>query len=653
MKTLRLLSIYLLLVFLTASNSFAQIELSQLINNNMVLQRGIEVPIWGWASNGTEIKLSFQEKEYTAEANEKTGYWKIRLPSMKAGGPYEMSIEGEGQIIKLQNIMVGDVWLCSGQSNMEWEVGSANNAEEEIENAEDDRIRHFKVNRAGSREPMNRIPISGGWTVCSPKTVANYTAVGYFFAKELCQTQDVAIGLLHTSWGGSSIEAWMSAEALKMDDPYKIFQELQKKNQEAQVILVKKLEAKHGKIPTKDAGWSDNETALWAATSIKDTDWKTMKVPMLWEEQDLPDFDGIVWFRKTIELTEAEVKAGITLGLGSIDDSDWSYINGHKIGSMLGVYNIPRVYEVETEHLKVGENIITIRVEDTGYGGGFHGASEDLFLKTNAHISSLAGDWKYKIGAMFAASTEFRPIHMPTMLYNQMLHPILGYGIKGVIWYQGESNVHGEKAYQYRYDFTTMIEDWRTRWGQGDFPFLFVQLANFMKAPENANMPSNWAMIRESQSKTLKMTANTGQAVIIDIGEAEDIHPRNKQDVGKRLAFSARKIAYGEDLVYAGPTYKSHIIKGNEVHIQLEHTGEGLVVRNKYGYVNGFAIAAKDQKFIWGKARIEGNEIVVWSDSIETPIAVRYAWADNPDDVNLYNEEGLPACPFRTDDWKE
>ncbi|MFK7908584.1 MAG: sialate O-acetylesterase [Chitinophagales bacterium] len=653
MKALRLLSIHFLLLFLTNSNSFAKIELSQLISNNMVLQRGIEVPVWGWASKGTQIKITFREKEYTAESDQKTGRWEVRFPSMEAGGPYQMTIEGEGETIVLQNIMVGDVWLCSGQSNMQWEVGTSDNAEEEIANAKDDKIRHFKVKRAGSKDPMDRIPTSGEWTVCSPKTVANYTAVGYFFAKELRQTQNVAIGLLHTSWGGSRIEAWTSAEALKMDDPYKVFQELEEKAKNAQQDLAEKLEAKHGEMPTKDAGWSENETALWAAPSIKDTDWKTMTVPMLWEEQDLPGFDGVVWFRKTIQLTETEVKAGITLGLGSIDDSDWSYINGHKIGGMLGAYNMPRVYKVEAENLKMGENTITVRVEDTGYGGGFHGVSEDMFLKTNARVSSLAGDWKYKIGAILVADPEFRPIHTPTMLYNQMLHPILGYGIKGVIWYQGESNTHDEKAYQYRYDFPTMIEDWRTRWGQGDFPFLFVQLANFMKAPEYANTPSNWAMLRESQSKTLETTAKTGQAVIIDIGEAEDIHPRNKQDVGKRLALSARKIAYGEDIVYAGPSYKSHKVKGNKVHIELEHIGSGLVVRNKYGYVNGFAIAAKDQQFVWAKARIEGNEIVVWSDSIDVPIAIRYAWADNPGDVNLYNEEGLPACPFRTDDWEE
>lgn len=649
---LRLLVILLTFGFFNKS-SFAQIELSQLVSDNMVLQRGMEVPIWGWASSETEIQVRFQGKNYTTRPDDQTKRWEVRFPSMEAGGPYEMTIEGGGQTIQLKSIMIGDVWLCSGQSNMEWEVNSANNAKEEIANANDRKIRHFKVNKGGSKEPMNRLPKSGSWTVCSPETVANYTAVGYFFARELRQTQDVAIGLLHTSWGGSSVEAWMSAEALKMEEPYAVFQALEEKAQKAQAEVSQKLKGKHGDIPTKDENWSEEGTALWSKKLTSDEGWKTMNTPQLWEEQDLPDFDGVVWFRKNIELTSEEAEAGITLGLGSIDDSDWTYVNGKKVGGMLGAYNQERVYKVEATHLKAGKNVLYIRVEDTGGGGGFHGSSDALFLKTSKGLSSLAGEWKYKIGAMYAASPDFRQNQTPTMLYNHMLHPILGYGIKGVIWYQGESNAYGEKAYQYRHDFATMIEDWRRRWKQGDFPFFFVQLANFLPPPKDANTPSGWAMLRESQSKVLESTANTGQAVIIDIGEADDIHPRNKQDVGKRLALIAKNKVYGEEVVYAGPTYLSHQIKGKEVRLKLDHIGSGLKVKDKYGYVRGFVIAADDQQFVWAKARMEGDEIVVWSDAIAQPVAVRYAWADNPDDANLYNIEGLPACPFRTDEWEE
>ena len=336
------------------------------------------------------------------------------------------------------------------------------------------------------------------------------------------------------------------------------------------------------------------------------------------------------------------------MGLAKIDDSDKVWVNGTLVGEMNQAYNEVRNYQVSADLLKAGENLIAIRVEDTGGGGGIYGDPELMSIRSGAFQESLAGEWKYKVGEY--RETVARQHQTPTMLYNHMIYPMLGYAIKGVIWYQGESNAGGQRAFTYRKQFPDMIQDWRQKWGQGDFPFLFVQLANF-RPPQADPGDSDWAVLRESQSKTLASTPKTTQAVIIDIGEADDIHPRNKKDVGYRLALGARKIAYGEDLVFSGPVYNSHEVQGNKVVLQFDHIGSGLVAKDKYGYLKGFAVAGPDQQFHWAQARIVEEQVVVWSDKVPSPQAVRYAWADNPDDANLYNSEGLPASPFRTDDW--
>lgn len=559
-----------------------------------------------------------------------------------------MTIAGKSETITLENIMVGDVWVCSGQSNMEWDLQNSNNAKEEIANANDKMIRHFKVSRTYSDKPEEKLE-GGPWQVASPEVAGSFTAVGYFFAKNLRQEENVTIGLLNTSWGGSRLEPWMSADALGFPDAKgvltKIRQDQEKQMQAAKENLIKHL----GKLPEKDEGLQ-GEKAVWAAADLNESDWNTMELPSLWEQRGLANLDGIVWFRKTIELSEAEAAAGITLGLGKIDDADITWVNGQKVGETNG-YNTDRVYEVPASVLKSGKNVITFRAEDTGGGGGVHGGADLMYVKTSAGERPLSGEWKYKIGeARFSAAVT--GIHQtPTVLYNKMIHPMLDFPIKGAIWYQGESNTGGEDAYKYRDLFAKMIKDWRQRWNSGEFPFLYVQLANFMQ-PQAEPGESGWAMLRESQTKTLSSTPNTGQAVIIDIGEANDIHPRNKQDVGYRLALAAQKVAYGKnDIVYSGPIYKSMKKDGNKIRLGFDHVGSGLMAKDKYGYLKSFAIAGADKKFVWAQAIIDGEEVVVWSDKVPNPVAVRYAWADNPDDANFYNKEGLPASPFRTDEW--
>ncbi|MEM8525368.1 MAG: sialate O-acetylesterase [Bacteroidota bacterium] len=645
---MRLKTLLFAVLFLFSSTIYAQFELCSIFTDNMVLQRDTEVPIWGWTNERTPIKVTFKDKTYEARIDDK-GNWKAKLPATAAGGTYEILIEQGGDKKELKNILFGDVWVCSGQSNMEWILQNSMRAEEEIANANDPQIRHFKVTRKGSNFPDNRLD-GGPWQVASSETVANFTAVGYFFAEELRDKVGVPIGLLNSSWGGSRIEPWMSAEALGYDDAKSAGEINEKRQREQTEKQRKKLLELLGTLPNKDEGLVDGE-AKWATLNYDDADWKTMELPNLWEGQGLEGVDGIVWYRKSIQLSPQEARKGITLRLGKIDDSDITWVNGQKVGEMEQKYSSNRMYEVPASVLQAGENVVTVRVEDTGGGGGLYGDDNaEISYVLDGKKEDLTGSWKYKIGKVELASMSPGQINkMPILLYNKMIHPILDFPIKGVIWYQGESNAALSEAFEYRDLFSDMIVDWRKRWNaKGDFPFLFVQLANFM-APSKQPTKSGWAMLRESQSAILKVP-NTAQAVIIDVGEANDIHPRNKHDVGYRLSLGARKLAYGEkDLVYSGPTYKKMKQKGKKIILYFDHTGSGLVAKDDT--LEEFAIAGVDKKFVWAKAKIKKDKVIVWSEKIKKPTAVRYAWANNPDGANLYNEEGLPASPFRTDNW--
>ena len=463
----------LLILFLWSVAGMAQVVLPPFFNSNMVLQKGIELPVWGWASPGEKVTVTF-EKNVVKTRTGKNGKWLVKLPKMEYGGPYTMTIKGKN-LRTIENIMIGEVWVCSGQSNMEWKVTNTKNADKEITAANYPDIRLFTVKKRVSKEPQENLE-DGQWSVCTPQSVPDFSAVGYYFGRNLNEQLKVPIGLIHTSWGGTVAETWMSPEAIAAD----------------------------------------------------------------------PDFSA-------------------------------------KLENLKGV---------------------------------------DMNAK--------------KVG----------PNEYPTLLYNGMLNPIIPYGIRGAIWYQGESNAG--RAQQYKRVFPSMINDWRTKWSQGNFPFLFVQLANYQK-PVAEPAESDWAELREAQTQTLQLE-NTGMATIIDVGEADNIHPKDKQTVGYRLSLAARKVAYGETLVYTGPTYKEKKVEGNKIYITFDHIGKGLKVNDKYGYINGFTIAEKEGSFKWAKATVVNeNTVMVTSDAVQNPADVRYGWANNPDDLNLYNAEGLPANPFRTD----
>ncbi len=631
---------------------FARIELPPIFSDNMVLQQQSDAPIWGKASPNKTVKIttSWDNKTYSLVADA-SGNWKISVQTLAAGGPYSILIS-DGKEVKLNDVMIGEVWICSGQSNMEMPLagwGEVNNFKEEITAANYPEIRLLHVEKATSTQPQSNLKVrDGGWQVCSPATIGLFSSVAYFFGRNLNQNLHVPIGLISTSWGGTIAEAWTSAESLE-NMPY--FKDAVKKvksmpQNESQADYEAKLKNWEIQLIQNDEGYKNNNP-VWVDVNVDDSDWKKMSVPGIWEDQGLDGFDGVVWFRYALDIPANFQGQDLELSLGTVDDWDITYFNGKQVGATNNRAT-KRVYTIPGNMVKEGKAVITVKVTDTGGRGGFYGDKTSLYLIKKNNLEnesiSLAGDWKYKTTVDFASSP--RKPRLPddpnrsTVLYNAMLHPIIPYSIRGAIWYQGEAN--DNRAVQYGELFPLLIRDWRKQWNS-DFPFYFVQLANFREMKSEPT-ESNWAELRESQMKTLNLE-NTGMAVTIDIGDAKDIHPKNKQDVGLRLALAARANTYGEMIAYSGPVYKGYKLEQNKIRIYFEHTNGGLKTKDNLP-LKGFAIAGSDHHFHWADAVIEGNEIVVSSPQVEFPVLVRYGWANNPD-CNLYNGAGLPASPFR------
>lgn len=642
--------VFLIFLSFVFSQIRADIKLPYLFSSGMVLQRNIDVTVWGWADPGERITVTFDGQTQKTKTN-REGEWMLKLEPMQAGGPFEMKLIGKNEVV-FNNVMIGDVWICSGQSNMEFSVSRALNAEKEITEAKYPDIRLFTVpNDINSKPQSNTNPAE--WKDCIPENIVSFSAVGYFFGRDLYRELNVPIGLINTTWGGTIAESWTSPESIATDEDFsgklKELQSLDIKSVNEE--LKKKFDRWQQDLRDLDSGYKNGEY-IWAEDGIDFSGWKTMDLPALWEIRGQEGMDGVIWFSITFELPPDIAAKGAELNLGTIDDSDITWINGQLVGQIFNHYNWNRKYNLTPEVLKSGKNTVVVRVEDYGGGGGIYGDPDQLYVKSGKFFKSLAGEWKYRIGTSKLPGTPprttFGPNSYPTLLYNAMINPLIPYAIKGTIWYQGESNAG--RAYQYRRLFPQMIRDWRNQWAQGNFPFLFVQLANFM-SPKDQPSESEWAELREAQTMTLALP-NTGMASAIDIGEAVDIHPKNKQEVGRRLALNALKIAYDKNVVYSGPTFDSIRIEGNKAYINFMHVGSGLDVHDPYGYVKGFAISGPDHNFHWAKAeKVNDATVVVYSDQVLNPVAVRYGWADNPSDLNLYNQEGLPADPFRTDQW--
>ncbi len=673
LKTLPLLIAFVFLVF--GSSAWAEVWLPSVLSDHMVLQRDEPVPVWGRAAPGETVTVSIDEQRTTTTADQ-AGRWRVDLSAMSAGGPFTMTVVGSNTLT-LEDIYIGEVWLCSGQSNMQWTVSNSGNPKEEIGSADWPLIRMYTAKRTRAAEPKD--DVVGSWQVCSPQTVGGFSAVGYFFGRDLHRELDVPIGLVHSSWGGSRAEPWTPRESLLSHPRYKPGVEKLDATLAAYLADKDALDAQFAKdaqaFPPTLAAFhrrieddGDGLAQLWQSPNHATDNWGVAQVPGPWESnagEDMAGFDGVAWFRRSVTIPDDWAGLDLQLNLGQIDDTDLTFFDGQQVGrtgfDVSSPHTVLRTYTVPSSLVTPGEHSISVRIVDLRGAGGLVGSPQFMTLAPfGGGITQpipLAGQWKYRID--FAIDHSEYPVApqdpaqagakftSPMAMYNGMLHPLVPYGLRGAIWYQGESNAGQAEAY--RELLPLMIQGWRDVWGKPSMPFGIVQLANFLK-PADEPCDSAWAELRDAQLHTLKTTAHTGLAVAIDIGEASDIHPKNKQEVGRRLSLWALSQVYGQDLVWSGPLNKSMQIEGGKISLRFDHVGGGLLARGG-GALQSFSIAGEDRKFVWAQAEIVGDEIVVWSNQVTSPVAVRYGWANNPDKANLTNQEGLPASPFRTDDW--
>lgn len=646
-------------------------ELPAIISENMVLQQNQEVVLWGKAHPGSKVYL---EATWNAQAEAITGKdsaWLLKIQTPSAGGPYQLQFSNGDSSVKIENVMIGEVWICSGQSNMEMPVSgwppvdTILHSTREITGAPLPDIRMFTVNRAYSAVPSHEF--EGQWQVCGPETVGGFSATAYFFAKELHRELGIPIGLIHTSWGGTPVESWMSRDMLSSFSDYApVLAQL-----DSIRYKIRELEAWLDGRPsvTPDPGSGNPYAGLdfgddtLAGPGFDDSLWRSMSLPGTFEQSEIGQFDGAVWFRRTITLPESWVGKELVLELGPVDDMDATYFNGQLVGSheATGQWQVFRKYTVPSGLARAGENLVAVRVMDNQGGGGVYGKAEDMEIYRAGHSDNriaLGGDWKYlPVALLYKGSFRLLDItkrefygmkklplewgpYTPTVLFNAMIHPLVPYTMKGAIWYQGEANTGDPEAYAAL--FPAMIQGWREVWDQGDFPFYFVQIAPF-----DYGQGTNSAALREAQMKALQVSG-TGMAVTLDIGNPANIHPANKEEVGRRLALWALAKDYGREQVYSGPLYSGMEVKGDAVLVHFDHADGGLKAAK--GGLKHFEVAGEDRVFKSANAIIAGSSLIVKSSGIERPVAVRYCW-DNTSEASLFNGEGLPASSFRTDNW--
>lgn len=616
----------------------AAVKLPVLVSDGMVLQRDQTLTVWGWADAGEQVDLRFLKKKYQTVADSR-GNWKIELPAMKAGGPYSMQING----IEINNILLGDVWLCSGQSNMELPIRRVmEKYEAEVLSYQNPMIRHIKVPLIYDFNAERKDLEPTAWKPLDPQNALDFSAVAYFFAKDLYAKTHVPIGLIHASVGGSPAEAWISESGLKAFPTY--LNERAMCQDESYVEAIRQRDRKNRQtwmhiLNQNDSGLSDK--IRWNATDYPDTAWRDVDLMDTdWGTDGLIPMNGSHWFRKEIQLPEHLNGAKAVLRLGCIVDADSVFVNDTFVGTVSYQYP-PRIYQIPEGLLQAGTNKIAIRL--ISYSGFPHFVQDKPYqLNFESDTIRLTGNWKYKLGTRMPALPGETFFHYkPTGLYQGMIAPLIPWGLKGVLWYQGESNTG--KYHEYYELMTALIEDWRGAWKRDDLPFLMVQLANFMQDPDCPS-ESNWAALRQVQYQLSRTVPNIGLAVTIDIGEWNDIHPLNKKDLGKRLSLQAQKIAYGYQSVIAdGPILNHLSIENNTITLSFQTGTDDLMAVEK---LKGFSVAGKDGIYHWVEAKVTGNQVVIDCKGIEYPQSLRYAWGNNPQTANLKNKAGLPASPF-------
>lgn len=632
-----------LAVIMLASSAHAAVELPLVFSDGAVLQRDRPLPVWGWATPGAKIRVSFDGHDATTAAAG-DGTWRVELPAHAAGGPFELRVREAGaKEVAVRDVLVGDVWLCSGQSNMELTVGEAQNAPAEIARGNDPAIRHFKIPKSWATMPQARLA-GGTWVAATPRTVGAFSAVCWFFARELKARNGAPQGLINSTWGGSRIEAWMDARTAKIDPSVAVAE--MHKLEEAEAVRLGMTRQRLAKWPALQADVRGRDgRPLWSEENLDERDWAPIQVPSNWESEGYYGMDGVAWYRTHFMLSAQEAARGVTLGLARVDDSDRTWVNGVQVGETVNRWNEVRAYRVPPQALHAGLNTLAVRVEDLGGGGGIHGDAAQLYVQPEGGARRpLEGPWHFRPAAVALVSAVGYN-ETPTLLYNKMIHPLLGYALRGVLWYQGEANALPQQALAYREQFADLIRLFRAAWQQPEMPFLWAQLPNFRSGGDTPE-ESPWAELRESQSAALALP-RTGQAVTIGLGDPDDIHPKDKQDVAHRLALSARRVVFGETVVASGPVFRALHIEGNRARLTFD-AADGLAARGGGTQVNGFEIAGEDHRYRSAQARIEGDSVVVSNADVPHPAAVRYAWSDNPVEADLIDRNGLPAAPFRS-----
>lgn len=629
-------------LLLIASTSFADVKLPKLMSDGVILQRDTSTSIWGWAEEGETVEVSLND-ELLGKTSTRNGEWQIMIGAQSAGGPHQLKIVGTNSI-EINDVYFGDIWIASGQSNMELPMERVKEKYQDlIATADYPLIRQFKVNKTYDfNGPVADFP-EGKWVQTTPDSVLDFSAVGFFFAHEISETQQVPVGIITNAFGGAAAESWMSEEALEAYPHYLEVARSYRKKGYLQALLdadQKTASEWSANVDANDPGIQ--ETPRWWSTEYDDKGWQTFTVPGFWADTETGPVNGAFWFRKDFDVPAELAGSPAKLMLGAIVDADTTYINGQKVGNTTYKYP-PRRYEISENVLRAGTNTIAIRVINSSGSGGFI-KNKPYTLTVRNTVVDLEGAWRFRVGAESPAIAPpgFIQHRQPMGIHNAMLAPLFRMTIKGVIWYQGETNVG--RSDEYKHLFPAMIRDWRKSWQQGDFPFIFVQLANFLEAqPEPVE--SAWAELRNAQLLSLS-APNTAMVVAIDVGEWNDIHPLDKKTVGERLALAARSIAYGETgLVSSGPVFSSMQARDNKLVIEFEQVGSGLTLVGKDPVE--FAIAGSDGVYTRASAKLEDNRLVVWNKTISNPVFIRYAWADNPDGAKLYNLEGLPASPFQ------